>query len=87
MVTCQFGGEFPDALSPIPVGIREARHRETFPTVTYCYATKPTDPGTLTSERIAWMQKYRMLLCQDGSMVATLFAGGEWDAVFRAHPF
>jgi hypothetical protein len=32
-------------------------------------------------------QKYRMLLCQDGSMVATLFAGGEWDAVFRAHPF
>ena len=30
MVTCQFGGEFPDALSPIPVGIREARHRETF---------------------------------------------------------
>jgi hypothetical protein len=32
-------------------------------------------------------QKYRMLLCQDGGLVATLFAGGEWDAVFRAHPF
>uniref|UniRef100_A0A7S0EHU6 Uncharacterized protein n=1 Tax=Hanusia phi TaxID=3032 RepID=A0A7S0EHU6_9CRYP len=32
-------------------------------------------------------QKYRMLLCSDGSLAATLYAGGEWDAVFRAHPF
>ena len=32
-------------------------------------------------------QKYRMVIGLDGSIVATLFAGGEWDAVFRAHPF
>lgn len=27
------------------------------------------------------------LRCSDGSMAATLFAGGEWDAAFRAIPF
>lgn len=32
-------------------------------------------------------QKYRMVLCQDGSLVGTLLAGGDWDAVFRASPF